>query len=242
MSIIQRISMIVRSNVSDLISKAEDPEKIINQALEDMRQARNEARSEVVGAIAEGKKLERDVKKHREEAAEWLAKAEQAIRHEREDLAKEALRRKKAAEVLADGLQEQADKHNGMVEQLKRQLLALDAKIGEASRERQLLLARQKRAQAQRSINAVTSKEDFGRAAAAFERMSEKVAGMEDRLAAEMALENDLSLEEDFAALGMDDGVTSELAALKERMGLEQVDVSRQRPELDGAPESEQDR
>lgn len=219
MGIFERIGLIIRSNINDLLTRAEDPEKIINQTIMDMHQAQYEARMEVAQAIAEGKKLERDYQANQREAQSWLEKAGQALKAGREDLAREALRRKKAAEDLAGGLKEQLDSHNLMVERLKTQLRALDAKIGEAERKRQLLIARQKRAQAQETVSAAMSKTDTRKAFAAFERMESKVTQREDRLAAEAELAADLSLDDDFAGLGADNEVEDELAALKAKLG-----------------------
>lgn len=219
MGIFERIGLIIRSNINDLLTQAEDPEKIINQTIMDMHQAQYEARMEVAQAIAEGKKLERDYQANQREAQSWLEKAEQAIKAGREDLAREALRRKKSAEDLAGGLKEQLDAHNVMVERLKTQLRALDAKIGEAERKRQLLIARQKRAQAQETVSAAMSKTDTRKAFAAFERVESKITQREDRLAAEAELAADLSLDDDFAALGANNEVEDELAALKAKLG-----------------------
>lgn len=219
MNILERIGTILRANINDLLTRAEDPEKIINQTLIDMRQAQYEARMEVARAIAEGKKLERDVQTHRQEGAEWHKKAEAALRQGREDLAREALRRRKSAEDLADGLQEQLDSHDSTVEKLKTQLRALDAKISEAERKRQILIARQKRAEAQQTVSSAIAKTDTRKAFEAFDRMEGKIAGMEDRLAAEEELANDLSLDDEFAALEIDDDIEDELARLKAGLG-----------------------
>ena len=219
MSIFDRIGTILRANLNDLLTRAEDPEKIINQTLMDMRQAQYEARMEVAQAIAEGKKLERDYQANANEGGSWLVKAEQALKQEREDLAREALKRKTASEDLASGLKEQLDAHNAMVEKLKMQLRALDAKIEEAERKRQLIIARQKRVEAQRSVSGAMAKTDTRKAFEAFERMEGKVAAMEDQVSAEEELVKDLSLDDEFAALEADTRVDDELAALKARLG-----------------------
>src|SRR5690625_2360995 len=178
MNILERIGTILRANINELLTRAEDPERIINQTLIDMRQAQYEARMEVARAIAEGKKLERDVSSHRNEAGEWVKKAEAALRQEREDLAREALRRKKSAEDLADGLQEQLDAHEEIVEKLKTQLRALDAKISEAERKRQILIARQKRAEAQKSVAGAIARTDTRSAFEEIVRPDGKSTGM----------------------------------------------------------------
>ncbi len=218
MGAFERIGTIIRANLNDLLTRAEDPEKIINQTLMDMRQAQYEARMEVAEAIAEGKKLERDHQHNVDEAETWVAKAEQALKAEREDLAREALRRKQASEDLANGLKEQLDAHQAMVERLKTQLRALDAKIGEAERKRQLLIARQKRAEAQRSVSAAMARTDTRKAFEAFDRMEDKINAIEDTVEAEEELVADLSLDDEFAPLSVDEGLEDELAALKAKM------------------------
>ena len=218
MAIFDRIGTILRANINDVLSRAEDPEKIINQTLMDMRQAQYEARMEVAQAIAEGKKLERDYQANDKEAGSWMVKAEQALNKEREDLAREALRRKNASQDLAEGLKEQLDSHNSMVEKLKTQLRALDAKIGEAERKRQLLIARQKRVEAQQSLSGALDKTDAQKAFEAFDRMEGKVAQMEDKLVAHEELERDLSLDDEFEALESDSRVEDDLTALKKRL------------------------
>ncbi len=215
MNILERIGTILRANINDLLTRAEDPEKIINQTLIDMRNAQYEARMEVSRAIAEGKKLERDVSGHRAEAQDWYQKAEAALKANREDLAREALRRRKGAEDLATGLDEQLASHNETVEKLKTQLRALDAKIGEAERKRQILIARAKRTEAQRSVNEAMARTDTTAAFEAFNRMENKISSAEDRLAAEEELANDLSMDDEFAALELDDGIEDELAQLR---------------------------
>lgn len=219
MGVLDRIGLIIRSNINEALNRAEDPEKVINQTLMDMRQAQYEARMEVTKAIAEGKKIERDYEEHEEEVNGWMSRAQQAIKAGREDLAREALKRKKAANDLSSGLKEQFDAHMEMVEKLKTQLRALDAKIDEAERKRAVLIAREKRIAAQKKINATLDSAkltvDTSRAFEAFERMESKIERSEDELEAHAELEEGRSLEEEFAALGMDSEIEDELAALK---------------------------
>ena len=218
MGILERMSTIIRANLNDVLTRAEDPEKIINQTLMDMREAQYEARMEVTRAIAEGKKLERDFQTNQKEAGNWLEKAEQALKSDREDLAREALKRKNTSQDLAGGLKEQLEAHQGMVERLKTQLRALDAKIDEAERKRQLLIARQRRAEAQESVNSALSKTDTRAAFEAFDRMEGKIVSMEDRLSAQEELEAERSLDDEFAELSLDADVEEELSNLKAKL------------------------
>lgn len=214
MGILDRIGTILRANLNDLLSRAEDPEKILNQTILDMREAQYQARMETAEAIAEGRKLERDVDDQRSQAKGWLEKAESALDAEREDLAREALKRKRSAEDLAEALAEQLSTHQAMVERLKTQLRALEAKIDEAERKRQVLLARQKTTEASRSVRTAMGAANANRALEAFDRMEQKITHQEDTLAAEESLAADLGDTDPFAELE-DEGVEEELAALK---------------------------
>ncbi len=218
MGVIDRIATILRANLNDLLSRAEDPEKILNQTLMDMRQAQYDARMQVAEAIAEGKKLRRDVAEQTAEAEAWGSKAEQALGAGREDLAREALRRRRAGRDLAAALGEQAEKHDAAVEGLKSQLRALDAKIDQAERKRRLLLARQKRGEAERSVADAMARTDTRDALQAFDRIEGRIERGEDRLRAEQELRRDLSLEEEFAALEGEPDIEAELGELRRRL------------------------
>lgn len=124
MTLLDRLSRLIRANLSDLLRRAEDPEKIINQALEDMKEALREAREQVAAAMAEGKRLEREVESHLQEATLWEEKAKEALKAGREDLAKEALRRRKRALDLAEGFKQQAEEQKALVNRLMTQLKA----------------------------------------------------------------------------------------------------------------------
>ncbi len=153
MSILDRLSRLLRANVNDMISKAEDPAKIIDQALRDMRSAYAEARSEVADAMSQNAKLEREANTNRRLADEYGKKAEEALRGGDEDLAREALRRAQNSKDLAQGFDEQRATQNSTVDQLKTQLRALEAKIDEMESKKSLLAARQKTAQASETLD-----------------------------------------------------------------------------------------
>ncbi|WP_135228200.1 PspA/IM30 family protein [Deinococcus fonticola] len=219
MSILDRLSRLLRANVNDLISKAEDPAKIIDQALRDMRGAYSEARSEVAEAMAQAAKLEREGNTNRTLAAEYEKKAEEALRGGSEDLAREALRRAQNHKDLARGFDEQRERQTSMVDQLKTQLRALEAKIDEMQSKQTLLAARQKTAQAGATLDRVSGFDKAGGAMDAFEDMEEKVAAMEDKNRAMGELRKEKDFDEQLKDLGRDKDVDDALAALKAKIG-----------------------
>ncbi|RTG95685.1 phage shock protein A [Thermus scotoductus] len=218
MTLLDRLSRLIRANLSDLLRRAEDPEKIINQALEDMKEALREAREQVAAAMAEGKRLEREVESHLKEAALWEEKAKEALKAGREDLAKEALRRRKRALDLAEGFKQQAEEQKALIERLMTQLKALEAKIDEAEARKKLLLARKKGVEAAEAVRRMESKLDAHPALEAFEEMEARILSMEDRHEALKELDGQ-DLEKELAALSAEKELEEELSRLKKELG-----------------------
>ncbi|WCM38661.1 PspA/IM30 family protein [Thermus antranikianii] len=218
MTLLDRLSRLIRANLSDLLRRAEDPEKIINQALEDMKEALREAREQVAAAMAEGKRLEREVESHLKEAALWEEKAKEALKAGREDLAKEALKRRKRALDLAEGFKQQAEEQKALVNRLMTQLKALEAKIDEAEARKKLLLARKKGVEAAEAVRRMESKLDAHPALEAFEEMEARILSMEDRHEALKELDGQ-DLEKELAALSAEKELEEELSRLKKELG-----------------------
>ncbi|MBI0444579.1 MULTISPECIES: PspA/IM30 family protein [Deinococcus] len=218
MSILDRLSRLLRANVNDLISKAEDPAKIIDQALRDMRAAYSDARAEVADAMSQSARLEREASTNRKLADEYEKKAEEALRGGSEELAREALRRAQNHKDLAKGFEEQVAVQNSTVDQLKTQLRALEAKIDEMESKRTLLAARQKTAQAGATLDRVSGFSKAGGAMDAFEEMERKVASMEDRNKAMTELRQENDIDAQLRDLGRDRELDEAFAALKARV------------------------
>src|SRR4051794_1377642 len=132
MGIFDRLSSLLRSNINDLISRAEDPEKMLNQILVDMRSQLAKAKQQVATAIADEKRLRDQTDGEYRQAADWEQKAVLAIKEGRDDLAKQALMRQ--GEHMSHGQQLEAtwESHRADTEKLKNQLRDLNDKIEEA--------------------------------------------------------------------------------------------------------------
>ena len=153
MGIFDRISTILRANINDLLDKAEDPEKMLDQIIRDMDNEIREAKYQVANMIAQEKGLKADLDEGQSLSVEWQKKAELAVQKGADDLAREALRRKNDydAHVQVYTTQWQAQKQ--VVEKLKSQLDALQTKYDDAVRNRDVLIARYKAAAAQRQVS-----------------------------------------------------------------------------------------
>jgi phage shock protein A len=208
MGIFDRFRRVVKSNLNDMISKAENPEKMLNQLIIDMNEQLIESKKSVASAIADEKKLERLMNQQVSQGEEWDRKARLALKAGKEDLAKEALLRKQEFASLATQYQEQWKAQHDSVEKLKQSLRGLQQKIEEAQRKKNLLVARAKRAEAQKRIQSTIGSMADNSAFAAFDKMASKV----DRIEAEvdaMAEIEDMSktddIESQFAALESSD-------------------------------------
>src|SRR5262245_36424985 len=131
-----RLAQLLKSNLNDLISKSEDPEKMLNQVIVDMNTQLVEAKKQVAVAIADEKSLANE----RATATDWERKAMLAVRAGNDALAKEALLRKKEHDQTAAQYEDQWQKQAAAVNQLKAALRALNDKIEEAKRKKNVLV------------------------------------------------------------------------------------------------------
>ncbi len=176
MGLFQRISDLLRSNINDLISRAEDPEKLLNAAIEEMQKQIIEAKSRVAMSIADEKRLQKHHEAQLAKSTDWEKKAMSAVRAARDDLAVEALAKKKEHSKAAMQFEEQLDSQRAAVDELKKALTELTSKLDETKRKRQILLARAKRAEAQRHVAATLA---AAGESSAFERLEKLEAKIE---------------------------------------------------------------
>jgi phage shock protein A len=223
MGIFSRLKTMVSSNVNDMISKAEKPEKMLNQLIIDMNEQLIESKRAVAMAIADEKKLERETENQDSLAREWEKKAMLAVNAGKDDLAKEALLRKQEYDKAAAEYRKQWESQKASVDTLKTSLKELQNKIEEAQRKKNLLIARAKRAEAQQKIQDTISSVSGNRGAFdAFDRMAQKVDQMEAQADAAKELEDlsaNASLDKRFAELEKSDSTADlMLEELKAKM------------------------
>jgi phage shock protein A len=225
MGIFSRLGTLIKSNLNDLITKAEDPEKMLSQVLLEMQQQLVEAKKAVAIAIADEKKLQKQYTAETDKSKEWERKAMVAVRAGDDNLARQALSRKQEHETIATQFQQQWISQKQAVEKLKDALRLLNNKIEEAKRKKNILIARKKRAEAQQQI--ANTMQGLGDTSAfdTFDRMAERIQLMEAEAEAGAELAGELSgdtLESKFLALESGPGGSDDdaLAELKSKMGL----------------------
>ncbi len=226
MSIFSKFSTMIRSNINDLISRAENPEKMLNQIILDMRDQLAKSKREVASAIADERKLKSQLEAERKQVRDWEHRAMLAINEGRDDLAKQALVRQQEHGERAAALEGTWRAQAAETEKLKASLRQLNDKIEEAKRKRNLLVAKQKRAQAQRRIHETMSGLSDTSAFEAFNRMADKIEEDERRNLAQAEVTEALSgdtLESEFLQLESGSGdaaMDDRLLDLKAKMGL----------------------
>jgi phage shock protein A len=223
MGIFARLATLIKSNLNDLISRSEDPEKMLNQVVQDMSSQLIEAKKQVAVSIADEKKLAKQAEGEAANAAEWERRAMLAIKAGDDGLAKDALARKKEHDALATALKDQWTKQKNAVEQLKNALRMLNNKIEEAKRKKNVLIARKKRAEAQRAIQETMSGMSNASAFETFERMSQKIDQIEAEAEASTEIAEQYTgdtLAERFGKLEQTAGADDDLVALKRKMGV----------------------
>ena len=240
MGIWQRFQTLFRSNINDMIARAEDPEKMLNQIIVDMREQLTKAKQEVAVAIADERKLKAQAEEEAREAGKWEQRALMAVREGRDDLARQALVRQQEYGERAQSMNEQWQRQAQETERLKDALRQLNDRIEEARRKKNLLIAKQKRAQAQQRIHETMSGLSDRSAFEQFNRMAERIEETERRPIAAAEVTEAIStdpLEKEFAQLqaGAASDVDYKLLELKREMGLLPAAAPNQQPARLGA-------
>ncbi len=223
MGIFDRLSTLFRSNINDMISRAENPEKMLNQLILDMKTQLAKAKQEAASAIADEKKLQAEAEALKKQAEDWERRAMLAVQEGRDDLATQALMRYNEALQGAQSLHETWLKHKAETENLKVSLRQLNDKIEEAKRKKNILVARAKRAEAQQRIQETMAGMSDKSAFESFERMAEKIEATERKALAAAEIQQEFSsdtLIDQFKSLEYKGTTDQQLLELKAKMGM----------------------
>jgi phage shock protein A len=226
MSLFKRIGNLVRSNVNDMLDKAEDPKKILDQTIIDMQGEQKKAKGMLLETMTLLKQTEKQTETYRKQSVEWEQKAMIALKGGDENLARHALTEKQNHEDLANESEAGTTTHRAHVEELKQNLTVLEQKIEEAKKKRDELVARLNAAEMkkkQADIHSGGSAKDSVNDASAFdtfERMVGKIENQEAEVEARAELSGSKSAEIDFELKKKLDAQNAEdaLSALKAKM------------------------
>jgi phage shock protein A len=216
MGIFKRLRDLTAASINDLLDKAEDPVKMLNQFLRDMEEDIMEAESAVAKQIAVEKKFKLQVEEAQEMVQKRQEQAVKALEQSNEDLARRALEDKKEHQIRFDEMSKQHAIAKTNADQLRNQLNEMKDEFNKMKNKKDLLVARAESAKAQKTINQAMSGFGTDNAAKGFDRMSEKVLQMEAEAQASGELRaSNRSLDDELDKLGGGSVVDDELAALK---------------------------
>lgn len=188
MSVLNRITTIIRANVNEALERAEDPEVMLDQILRDMYDGIREAREQVVSAVAQQKLVERDLEQARELSRKWRKNAELAVAQGDENLARECLIRKRDYDNNAQALETMLAAQAPVAAKLKSELSLLESRYADLRRDRDALLARYRAAKAQehmqKTTESTTAKVSVYDPSSEIERMERRIRGKEAQVAA----------------------------------------------------------
>ena len=225
MGILSRFINVIRANMNSMLNRAEDPTKMLEQTLVDLEGAYKKAKEQVAKSVADHKRLEKQLMDQQKETKKWEERAVIAVEKGDDDLAREALKRKGEHGRMAAQFEAELGAHTTNVDRLKVSLKELEDKIGEIKRKKNLLISKQRRAEAQDQIyKTIEGIQDVG-ALETIERMEEKIEDMAALADARHDLAQEFkgdALEDKFNQLeGGDTDVDAELLALKQRVQIE---------------------
>ncbi|EKF9584565.1 phage shock protein PspA [Vibrio cholerae] len=222
MGIFSRFADIVNSNISALLDKAEDPEKMIRLIIQEMEDTLVEVRTNSAKAMADKKELARKVESIEQQLEDWQNKATLALTKQREDLARAALIEKQKLQHVLKGLHTEQTLVEETIEKLTGEIGKLETKITETRAKQQALAIRSQaashRCDVQRHLHAGRTEE----AMAKFEQFSRKVDELEAEADLYAQSGQARSLEQEFAELQAQDEIEKELNKLKAQMKSDQ--------------------
>lgn len=216
MGLIDRILRVIRANLNSLTAQAEDPEKILEQAVSDMQGDLVQMRQGVAAAIASQKRTERQADQAQSLADQWYQRAQMALQQGNDTLAREALTKRKSYQETATALKSQIEQQNSIVSRLKKDMQTLESKISEARTKKDMYIARARSAEASARMNEMLGGMNTT-SLNAFEQMEEKVLQLEAQSLAIAELGTD-DLQNKFATLEASNDIDAEMAAMKTQL------------------------
>lgn len=217
MGIFTRVRDIISSNINAMLEKAEDPEKLVKLMIREMEDTLVEVKASCAGAMANKKKVQRELEEVRKREEDWGAKAQLAVDKGREDLAREALLEKRRLKERAEAIGRELSNFDALVEQYQQDIMQLEDKLATAREKQRILVQRHVHAQKRRQAQENIRRTDNADAMARFESFEQRI----ERMEAEADLVNfgrkAASLEDEFAKLAGDEEIEKQLAELKSR-------------------------
>ena len=216
MSIFSRLSDIINSNISALLDKAENPEKMIRMVIQEMEETLVEVRSGTAKVIAEKKTLSRRAEQLRKQATDWESKAELALTKGREDLAKAALLEKANIQASIEITENDLAKLDETLDKLSSEIEQLQAKLNDARARQKTLVMRSTASQSRVDVHQQLNSHTIDNAMDKFEYYERKIDQMEGQI--DSSYIEARGLQSEFDELEKQEAIDKELEALKSKL------------------------
>ncbi|HID45859.1 MAG TPA: phage shock protein PspA [Chromatiaceae bacterium] len=217
MGIFSRLHDIINSNITTMLDKAENPEKIIRLVIQEMEDTLVEVRSDAARTIAEKKKLQRHIDIMHGEINEWQRKAELALSKEREDLARAALKEKHNLENTASNMEMDLEALESQLLQLNQDTAKLQKKLDDAKARHKTMMMKHQTVSGRLRTREKLHDARIDDALNRFESAEQKMEHMEGKVES-FDVGRDPTLEDKFAELEAEDIIEDELSKLKSRL------------------------
>lgn len=216
MSIFNRLSDIINSNISSLLDKAENPEKMIRMVIQEMEETLVEVRSGTAKVIAEKKTLSRRAEQLKKQAQDWESKAELALSKGREDLAKAALLEKSNISSSVVITERDLAKLDGTLDKLSTEIEQLQAKLNDARARQKTIVMRTTATESRLNVNRQLHSYSIDNAMNKFEYYEKKIDQMEGQMDS-IHIEK-RGLQSEFDELEKQESIDKELQDLKNKL------------------------
>ena len=232
MSLFQRAHDIVAAKANKALDSAENPNEMLDYSYEQMLDHITRVRQALVDIAAARKRIELQEQQLQHTVAHLGDQAQSALGQGREDLAREALSRRAAAQQQIDGMEAQHQDLGEQQEKLEQTLSELQQRVSTFRSQKEVMKAQYTAAQASAAVNAQAAgvSGDASDAGAALARAQDKIANMTARAGAldellQSGVLEDVGgdtddIQQELDQAGTEADVDRELAAMKAQLAL----------------------
>jgi len=222
MAIFSRLSDLLKSNINDLIDRAEDPEKMVKQIIIDMEEQLQNAVQGLGSVMASEREMLKKLKESQDESKLWEGRARDALKSDNEELAKKAIDKKLEADTSVKQYQKMYDNISSQTEILREQVDLLKKKLTEARARQTMLIARDKVAEARKEVISAVGDLDSSGAFAKMDKMEKKIAEKEAQADAAFDISGmDDEEDDEFEEMENKQAADDEMARLKKELSKE---------------------